>query len=98
MQIKAVPQPMVLTGQTQQVNNKVGQENSFGDLLNDALDKVNQAQLHSSDIKLKFVTGEVEDVHQVTIAAEEAKVAISLALEVRNKIVEAYQEMSRMPL
>ncbi|MEG6617331.1 flagellar hook-basal body complex protein FliE [Peptococcaceae bacterium 1198_IL3148] len=98
MQINAVLQPMLLTGQTQQINGQQRDNTGFGDILGDALAKVNQAQLNANQMKLKFVTGEVEDVHQVTIAAEEAKIAISLAVEVRNKMVEAYQEISRMAL
>lgn len=70
--------------------------NSFGEVLSRALDDVNKAQLKADETTKKFLTGEIQDIHQVTIAAEEARIMMQLAVEVRNKVVEAYQEMSRM--
>ncbi|MFZ5632071.1 MAG: flagellar hook-basal body complex protein FliE [Bacillota bacterium] len=69
---------------------------SFGEVLSKALDEVNRAQLKADDAAKKFLTGEIQDIHQVTIAMEEARLMMQLAVEVRNKIVEAYQEISRM--
>nr|WP_238480721.1 flagellar hook-basal body complex protein FliE [Desulforadius tongensis] len=77
---------------------KTDSKMSFGEVLNDAISKLNEIQLHADEVKLKFVTGEVQDIHQVTIAMQEAKIAMQLAVEVRNKLLEAYQEVSRMPL
>lgn len=97
MQISAMPVPVVLTApnsNNKQLTNQIG----FGEQLNKAIDQLNQIQLQSEETKLKFVTGEIQDIHQVTIAMQEAKIAMSLAVEVRNKVVEAYQEISRMPL
>jgi len=71
-------------------------DTSFGEVLNNALEDVNKAQLRADDSVKKFLTGEIQDIHQVTIAAEEAKLMMQLAVEVRNKIIEAYQEISRM--
>jgi flagellar hook-basal body complex protein FliE len=49
-----------------------------------------------ADLKIeKFATGEITDIHEVTIAAEQARLAFSLLLQVRNKILEAYQEIMR---
>ena len=69
---------------------------SFGEVLTKALDDVNRAQLNADDTTKKFLTGEIQDVHQVTIAAEQARIMMQLAVEIRNKAVEAYQELSRM--
>jgi flagellar hook-basal body complex protein FliE len=44
----------------------------------------------------KMVSGEIKDVHQVMLAVGEAKVAFNLLLEIRNKTMEAYQEVMRM--
>lgn len=71
---------------------------SFGEMLNKALEDVNGAQIKADEVIKGFLTGEVQDVHQVTIAMEQAKLTLHLALEVRNKIVEAYQEISRMQI
>lgn len=69
---------------------------NFGEMLGKALNKVNEAQVQSSTAQLEFLIGEVQDIHQVTIAGEKAKLTVQLAVEVRNKMVEAYQEISRM--
>ena len=50
-----------------------------------------------SDVeRQKVLTGEANNLHQATIAAQEASVAFSLMVEVRNKLVESYQELMRM--
>lgn len=69
---------------------------SFGEMLGNALKDVNSAQLKADDTTKKFLIGEIQDVHQVTIASEQARLMLQLAVEVRNKVVEAYQEISRM--
>ncbi|CCO09161.1 flagellar hook-basal body complex protein FliE [Desulforamulus hydrothermalis] len=71
---------------------------SFAGVLNKAVDKLNQAELKADEAVQKFLVGEIQDLHQVTIAMQEAKLTMQLAVEVRNKIVEAYQEISRMQL
>ncbi|GAB6158029.1 flagellar hook-basal body complex protein FliE [Desulfotomaculum varum] len=71
---------------------------SFAGVLNKAIDKLNQAELKADETAQKFLVGEIQDLHQVTIAMQEAKLTMQLAVEVRNKIVEAYQEISRMQL
>jgi len=69
---------------------------SFSKVLNNALKKLNDAKVNADNLTLKFFTGEVQDFHQVAIAMQEASLTMQLAVEVRNKVVEAYQEVSRM--
>lgn len=71
---------------------------SFSEYLNRFLDEVNAAQVRANEAIKGFITGEIQDLHQVVIATEEARLMLELAVQVRNKIVEAYQEISRMPL
>jgi len=71
---------------------------SFGEMLNNALSEVNQSQVKADRIEIQFLTGEVTDLHQVVIAMEEARLMMSLAIEVRNRVVETYQEVSRMQI
>jgi flagellar hook-basal body complex protein FliE len=44
----------------------------------------------------KMVAGEITDVHQVMVAVEEANTAFNLMMELRNKMLDAYQEIMRM--
>ncbi len=66
---------------------------SFGKMLSDAIAEVNQAQVHAGDMTARFAAGEPMDVHQVMIASQEASVALNLAMQVRNKLVDAYSEI-----
>jgi len=73
-----------------------GQSANFGELLNQAVKKLNQVQSQADETVGKFLAGEVKDLHEVTIEMQEAKLSMQLAVEVRNKVVEAYQEILRM--
>jgi flagellar hook-basal body complex protein FliE len=69
---------------------------SFEDTLKGFLKDVNTMQ-HTADQSIqKMVAGEIKDVHQVMLAAGEAKVAFNMMLEIRNKTMEAYQELIKM--
>ena len=83
----------------QQRNQNAGSGKSdFGTFLAKAVNEVNQSQVDADNISEKFLAGEVDNIHQVTIAMENAKISLQLALQVRNKFVEAYQEISRMQI
>lgn len=71
-------------------------EKSFGEFLSDALNNVNKMQNEASQASLNLAAGKVEDIAEVTIAGEKAAVALQLTMQVRNKIVDAYQEVMRM--
>lgn len=73
-----------------------GSGKTFGQFLQDAISEVNAAQMRSADLTTRFAAGEPMDVHQVMIASQEAGVMLDMALQVRNKIVEAYQEILRV--
>lgn len=68
----------------------------FGEALGQALEAVDSAQKRADSITADFAAGKVEDVHSVVIALNEADLSLRLALEVRNKVVEAWQDISRM--
>lgn len=71
---------------------------SFSEVLNSALKKLNDTQVKADQLTRELLTGEIQDIHQVTVAMQEAKLTMQLAVEVRNKVVEAYQEISRMQI
>lgn len=70
----------------------------FSDFLKDAISKVNDLQLQAEEINQKFVTGEIQDIHSVMIASEKAELSLQFTLAVRNKILDAYNEIMRMPI
>jgi flagellar hook-basal body complex protein FliE len=95
--ILPVSQPFTLpdSGILKLPSGKVEGE-SFGDVLKGMLNETNQLQNNADDIAQKFATGQISDIHEVMIAAEKAGVSFELVLEIRNKLVEAYQELMRM--
>jgi flagellar hook-basal body complex protein FliE len=68
----------------------------FNNLLSDMVNEVNELQHVAGDKEKQFLRGEISDVHEVMIAGEEASVAFSLLLEIRNKLLDAYREVMRM--
>lgn len=82
----------------QKDNNTEEKNKNFGQMLMETLNNVNKLQVDADEIATDFVTGEVDDVHKVMIAAEEAKLSLQLMVQVRNKAVEAYEEISRMQI
>jgi flagellar hook-basal body complex protein FliE len=71
-------------------------EKSFGQFLSEALDNVNDLQKKADQASTDLATGKIEDIYEVVIAAEKAAVALQLTIQVRNKMLESYQEMMRM--
>ena len=92
---RAALQGIQPTGATQTTGG-TGVFESFSSLLNQALQDVNQVHLAADAGAQKLVAGEEVDIHQVMIGMEKANVAFGLTLQVRNKLVEAYQEIMRM--
>lgn len=68
----------------------------FADSLRSALDGVNASQQRSGDITAAYERGEVTDIAKVMLARQEAGVAFEATLQVRNKLLSAYQEIMRM--
>jgi flagellar hook-basal body complex protein FliE len=71
---------------------------SFKDTLAVFLKDVNETQKIADDAQMKFLTGEVKDVHQVMSKSEEAKVSFNMLMELRNKSVDGLQELLRTKL
>lgn len=69
---------------------------SFSDILNKNLNEVNQLLLDSNEWNEKLALGQVENVHQVIIATQKAELALQFTMQIRNKILDAYNEIMRM--
>lgn len=79
-----------------QSNQTQGAAAAFGSSLTNALNGLNQMQITSDQSIQKLAAGENLDLHQVMIAAEETDVSFRVAMAMRDKLVEAYQEVMRM--
>lgn len=73
-----------------------GGEKSFGEFLAESLDKVNDLQQGADAAVAQMAAGEGPGIQEAMIAIEKADVAFKLMMEVRQKILDAYQEVIRM--
>lgn len=79
-------------------DDKEAQKLGFPQVFKEMVNNTNELQHSAAAIAEQFALGEVTDIHDVMIAAEEAGVALELVMEIRNKLIEAYQELMRMPV
>ncbi|WP_396021175.1 flagellar hook-basal body complex protein FliE [Bacillus sp. S/N-304-OC-R1] len=71
-------------------------QKSFASVLKKSIEEVNKLQNVSDNMTEKLVRGENIDLHQVMIASQKASITLQTTLEIRNKVIEAYQETMRM--
>jgi flagellar hook-basal body complex protein FliE len=75
-----------------------GASSAFGDLLVDGLDRLEAVQDKSDKLAVQAATGDLDDIHDYTVAATEASVTAQLTVAVRNRALEAFNEIMRMPI
>ncbi len=71
---------------------------SFSEILSSSLDKVNDAQVAAENMNTAFVSGDETQISDVMLAGEEAKISLQFAVQVRNKLIDAYKELTNMQL
>ncbi|NLP03464.1 MAG: flagellar hook-basal body complex protein FliE [Fibrobacter sp.] len=71
---------------------------SFKETFQNFLSDVNAMQKKADQSIQKMAAGEITDVHQVMSSVEEANVAFNMMMEIRNKVMDAYQEIMRIRL
>jgi flagellar hook-basal body complex protein FliE len=69
---------------------------SFGTMLDGLVSTVSGKQAEASELTKRVLLGDSDQLHQSVVAMQEASVAFTLMVEVRNKLVESYQELMRM--
>ncbi len=72
------------------------QSNDFGDRLTGAIDSLQQTQNKSDDLAMQVATGDLTDIHDYMIAANQAEIATQLTVAVRNRAVEAFNQIMNM--
>lgn len=78
------------------ISNSSGAGKSFADTLKDAVGSVNEMQVSADKMAQNLATGKTDNVADVMIAAEKADIALKVMVQVRNKIIDAYQEVMKM--
>ena len=70
----------------------------FQNLLTDLIDNVKASQNEAEDLTKKYVMGDDVELHEVMIAGEKAKTSFQLLMEIRNKTVDMYKELTKIPV
>ncbi len=93
--ISSSPAKLVTT-QPLQAKNTNSDGVTFGQLLSNALGDVNKLQLDANQSSADLAAGKLQDVSEAVIATEKASIALQLTMQVRSKVIDAYQEIMRM--
>ena len=71
-------------------------DGSFAELLSNAVAETSKLQEQSNEEVQKLIAGEVQDVHTALIAVQKADLSFQMMMQVKNKLVAAYEEVMRM--
>lgn len=71
---------------------------SFSALMEQSMAKVNDLQVEADRMTQRLALGDVDDISDVVLSTSQAELALRMMVEVRNKLVDAYQQISRMPV
>lgn len=71
---------------------------SFTNMIEQALGELNQSLNLADDLAMRLAAGEEVDLHEVMIALEMAGIGLQTAIQIRNRVIEAYKEIMAMPV
>ncbi len=94
--IKLDLNPIMSRGIKSDLIKPVETTQNFGDVLSKAIGEVNGAQVESANMGRLLAIGEIDNLHDVKIAGQKAELTLNLMVEVRNKILDAYNEIQRI--
>jgi flagellar hook-basal body complex protein FliE len=91
-----IREPSLAVAAAPAIGEAAASSGTFGTLVSDGLRHVD-AQLHTSDVDLQHLaTGKVDNLHQIMIRLEETRLSFQLMMQVRNRLLDSYQEVMRM--
>lgn len=85
-------------GQSKRIEIDEIEGESFADMMQDAINSVDQAQKTAEQNVENVVSGKSDNIHDVMISMEKAQLSFQLMTEIRNKAIETYKELSRMQI
>ena len=77
-------------------NRRAGSDSSFADIMTETLRTASEADAIDKGSTLGLLTGESDDLSGILIDAQKAELSLQLALQIRNKVIDAYNEILRM--
>lgn len=96
--ISNVGQNLKLTNinKIEKININKDENTKFSDILKNIISEANEQKIEADKLTNDFLIGKSDNLHEVMIAAQKAEISIMFVTEVRNRIMDAYQEFSRM--
>ena len=73
-------------------------QSPFGKMLTDSLKQVNRLQVEADSSINDLATGKQPDIHRTMIAMEKASISFEMLMQIRNKVISAYDKIMRMPM
>jgi len=101
MNINPLPPNLVHLFNTEPVSmdsNRSDGSNGFADIMTEAFRTVNQTDAADRASTLQLLMGEADDLSGILIDAQKAELSLQLALQIRNKVIDAYNEVMRMSI
>ena len=98
MNISSIANSLNVLGINSSSNVDNSDDKSFQNMLNDAISEVNDQQIKGYDAMEGIATGKVTNLQEAVQRIEEAELSLKLALEVKNKAISAYREITRMQI
>ncbi|MEK7761586.1 MAG: flagellar hook-basal body complex protein FliE [Nitrospirota bacterium] len=99
-QIKAITMPTLSRLENATASHAAGgaPSSEFMNTLQQAIGKANDIQLEAGQATEALMTGQTQNIHQTMVALQEADVSFQLMMQIRNKLVSAYEEIQRMQI
>lgn len=86
-------------GKMQPVEQKIDDDSSFSSMMSKAINQVNETQMHAGSMKKTFEMGDdTVDLSEVMIAVQKSRISFEALTQVRNKLLNAYQDVMNMPV
>ena len=86
-------------GRPTEITTKQDQGGSFLEMMQQAVNEVNETQAHANDLRKSFELGDGRvDLSEVMVAAQKSRISFQALTEVRNKLLTAYQDVMNMPV
>ena len=96
--VQALPLPPIAAASGQSLGIQPAQGGSFSQLLVDGVDRLNAEMTNADKLAQSFALDDTVPVHQVAFALANAKLSLELAMQIRGRLVEAYQQLMNMQL
>lgn len=84
--------------ETKGLEANIDEKKSFSEVISDAINKVNDKQINADNNVESLIKGDDITMHEVMLSMQESQLSMQLLIEVRNRMVEAYQEINKIQL